>query len=281
MGCVVEVTRFDQNECHRTLAQGCAIVFRGLLKDWPAIERWGADYFQAKCPQIDVIIKFFDADGVRFEPAKMYRYLELLNEYKKGEKGGSIPYCHDIPIFLQAQQLLDDIGDFPLMALPKLYREDWWQFVQFFMSPAGAVTPLHFDTLRTNNLFFQIQGSKRFTFIPWEERNACSRRGWRWFEYNPEIQGDNKFVNISNCTIEVHQGDMLLMPAGMLHHVRTLTDSISFNIDFHTRSSAIASFKSIKEKMPRENLYYNGLSLCGLLGLIKRERFFREVPSVP
>ncbi|TNH44376.1 cupin-like domain-containing protein [Photorhabdus luminescens] len=276
MSRVVELTKFNQLEFHHALARGYAIVYRGLLQNWPAIKQWNSEYFQDKCSQIDVVIKFFDANGVRSEQAKMYRYLEILNAYKKGEMGNDIPYCHDIPIFLQAQQLLDDVGDFPLTILPKLYRNEWWKFAQFFMSPVGAITPLHFDTLRTNNLFFQIKGSKRFSFIPWEEREACARRGWRWFEYNPEIQNVGEIANINKSTVEVHQGDILIMPAGMLHHVRTLTDSISFNIDFHTRASALVSFKSIKEKMPRENLYYNWLSLCGLLGLMKRESFFEK-----
>ncbi|MCF2825926.1 MULTISPECIES: cupin-like domain-containing protein [unclassified Pseudoalteromonas] len=274
---VAEYNHLDIAQCQQQLKEGKAVVLRGLIKQWPAVNLWSPTYFKNQFPQLEVTIKYFGAQNIRTQHTTMQRYVDILKAFQAGKSGHEIPYCHDIPIFLQTQDLLQDIGTFPSTILPSFYREQWWKFVQFFMSPSGAVTPLHFDTLRTNNLFFQVAGKKRFTLVPWHQRSDCHRRGWRWFDHNPEQALDSDIIE--HRRVEIDGGDVLIMPAGMLHHVRTLTDSISFNIDYHTKATAFSALTRVIEKMPRENLYYNAVSLLGLAGFMRHDAFFKRYRS--
>ena len=279
---VKEYAKFDRSKLYKQLIVNNAVVYRGLTKSWPATKQWTPDYFKETCPEVEVTIKYFTQSEVRTENSTMLDYVNKFQRYKSNDSSvgmDNIPYCHDIPIFLQSQKLIRDVNPFPSSVLPVFYRQNWWKFVQFFMSPAGAVTPLHFDTLRTNNLFFQIKGCKKFTLIPWDERELCSRKGWRWFNYDPEKKEHSSspdYSSINTTTVEVHEGDVLVMPAGMLHHVRSLTDCVSFNIDFHTHHSVLKSFKRPKDKMPIENYYYNWLCFRGLFLKMGHEHFFSK-----
>jgi len=199
-----------------------------------------------------------------------------LSEYaaQLSDSGSSTSlYLHDVPIFLLLPELLADVGPLPTGVLPPWYGSQWWRFAQFFMGPDGAVTPLHFDTLRTYNLFFHLRGRKRFTLIPWRDWAKCGRRGWRWFDLDPDAPDFTQVAAARDITyrqVMLEPGDILIMPPGMLHHVRSYGVSISFNIDFHTACSAVTSIVRSVGRAPAPNLVYSGASLAAQLGIAPR-----------
>ncbi|MBE0361874.1 hypothetical protein PULV_a4251 [Pseudoalteromonas ulvae UL12] len=257
-----------------------AQLYKGAISNWPAVGKWSVNYFENSCPNVRVSIKYFRPGAIEIEQATMKEFANRLGLSKRNNTAVSdMPYCHDVPLFLEMKELTQDIVNFPSELLPTFYRNDWWKFAQFFVSPKGAVTPLHFDTLRTNNIFFQIKGRKRFTLISWSDRKLCERKGWRWFDIDPEdseTQQRLKNAGVNVAQVEVGAGDMFFMPAGMLHHVRSLDECISFNLDFHTKQSVARSFLGIKENMPRENIYFNWLTFKGLVLGMNRTRFFEK-----
>ena len=281
MKLLVQETVVSEEVPNKVLANNQAVLLKDGIKHWPAISKWNVDYFEKICPDIEVVIKYFENKEVRFQKSSMAEYAVQFRAYKNSEIGSkSIPYCHDIPIFLKSEALLNDIEQFPGELLPEFYREKWWYFVQFFASPAGAITPLHFDTLRTNNLFFQIKGTKRFTLIPWQQKKHCLRKGWRWFDYDPTLsENGNDNQHIEATSVEVSSGDILIMPAGMLHHVQSLDDCISFNIDYHNKVSVLKSFLYIFDNIPAENLRYNWLCLKGLFFGMSHDKFYPRYQS--
>jgi len=279
---IVERTSFDEAEFKKNFLNKQTVVYRKHIKSWPAVQKWNPEYFSAKCPDVPITAKTFVDSEVIVRNMSMKEYVELIDIFQEKNSEScdkSRPYCHDIPIFLLAKQLENDIGKFPIEILPDWYAQNWSRYVQFFMSTKGSVTPLHFDTLLTNNLFFQIKGSKRFTIIRHKDGKFCDRRGWRWFNVDPECPDFKTFpeyakANVGN--VQVNAGDMFYMPPGELHHVRSLDDCISFNIDFHTIPSAVKSFNSIIKGMPKQNIYYNYLSLKALLNIGKSEDVFES-----
>ncbi|MFT6779115.1 MAG: ribosomal protein L16 Arg81 hydroxylase [Paraglaciecola sp.] len=281
MLCVSERFDFDEIEFKDQFLDKQPIIYRNISNDWSAVRHWSPNYFKQACPDIDITVKYFKPKGVEVKHSTMSEYVDLLDANlgnSKTLKAEEVPYCHDIPIFWQAPQLIQDVETFPVNALPKFYQQNWQQFVQFFMSPAGAVTPLHFDTLRSQNLFFQIKGEKCFSLIPWKDRAKCLRRGWRWFDFDPEDKNQlalPEFSDVEIVKVNIKEGDVLYIPAGMLHHVRTLEDSISFNIDFHTKRSVVSSFLGGFENMPAENHRYNWLCARGLFTRMSQESFFK------
>jgi hypothetical protein len=279
---IEEKYHFNIEEFKEHFLNRKAVVYRKQTCDWAAAKKWGPDYFKEHCPDIPVVVKTFGLNTVNTQNMSMKEYVELMRTFQAehGNNSDKIgPYCHDIPIFLLCQKLVEDIGNFPKTVLSAWYAEQWWRYVQFFMSPKGAVTPLHFDTLMTHNLFFQIAGSKCFTLIEHKDYKYCYRRGWRWFNVdpeNPDLTQFKEYDRVRPGQVLVNAGDIIYMPPGMLHHVRSLDDCISFNIDFHNLSSVIKAFLSIPKGMPKENIYYNYVSFKALLKLGGSEELFAQ-----
>ena len=147
-------------------------------------------------------------------------------------------------------------------AQPEILR-----YAQFFMSATGSRTPLHFDTLCTHNLFFQIHGRKRFILIPPSQRRYCYMQGWRWSAVDASAPDERRhplFRQATPSVVELEPGDMLFMPSETLHEVVTLTPSISFNIDWHTPRSVLRGLLSGLRGAPRENVFYNLLVTLGV-----------------
>jgi hypothetical protein len=57
---------------------------------------------------------------------------------------------------------------------------------------------------------------------------------------------------------------MLYMPPGTLHKVTSRSQSVSFNIDWHDRTSALRGLNVVGEHMPVRNLRYNLLFALGV-----------------
>lgn len=250
-----------------------SVVVSGLTQEWRAVTEWSGGYFAELAGDLRVKVKpgYIPQGEVDF--LTLGRYAEIVEGYEAilasgGEKPAQPPaYLHDIPMLAMVPRLVDDVQPFPVDWLPRWYRSRWWRFAQFFYGPTHSLTPLHFDTLGTHNLFFQVKGTKRFIVISSEERRRCYMYGWRWSEVDPEAPDFHRHPAFSEVTPRealVGPGDVLYMPPGTLHHVRSLDESISFNIDWHTRGSAYAGMAGVTRGMPWKNFYYNAIVAFGL-----------------
>ncbi|CAL2094063.1 Cupin-like domain-containing protein [Tenacibaculum sp. 190524A02b] len=246
------------------------VVIRGLTKDWHALD-WNTEYFKSKEEGKEVSIKVGKISEGKREKMQLSTYVELLDEFEQNLKMGldaEIPgYLHDIPLFYMFPEYLPDILPFPKELLPKWYRNKWQNYIQFFMGSTGSLTPLHFDTLLTNNLFFQVVGRKKFILIEAAQKKDCYIKGWRWAKFDPQNPDYEKFPKAKNLKIKealLEPGDILYMPAGMLHQVHGLSKSISFNIDWHTKRSARKGVATLWKGAPRQNVFYNALIYAGL-----------------
>lgn len=268
---VDRVNGIGGEEFHREyVIKGRPVVIQGMMSDWPAMQ-WGLDRFRKFGPPAQLMAKKGNvADGVQ-ERVTLAGYTEALEKYELGRLAGHSDegpgYLHDVPLFRVFPELVEDVQPFPQTLFPRWYRGNWPEYVQYFMGPSGSVTPLHFDTLLTNNLFFHIAGRKQFTLIPASQRALCYTYGWRWAKFDPTDPDYNSFPLAAQATpisIVLEAGDILYMPPGTLHHVRNLTMTISFNVDWHTTRSARSGLISVFRGAPAKNGYYNLLSLLGL-----------------
>jgi len=248
------------------------VIITGLMENWKAVREWSPQYFKTAAPNLDIPVKEFgNSEGIKSSIWTMRRYVDFLEDYAKTNDykhdGNPPPYCHDIPIFSLINSIIQDVQPFPVAYLPQWYSHKWWRYIQFFLGPSRSVTPLHFDCLLTNNLFFQVVGRKKFTLLPADDSQCCYRYNWRWFMVDPEDPDYNKYPQYKKANpIEaiVNPGDVLYMPPGTLHHVRSLDMSISFNIDWHTVRSSINGVLAVFRGMPTQNVYYNFLIALGL-----------------
>jgi hypothetical protein len=118
--------------------------------------------------------------------------------------------------------------------------------------------------------------------MDFSDSKYCSRKSWRWYDIDPESPDLMKHPDNSKATpkqVEINSGDLFYMPSGTLHHVRSLDDCISFNIDFHNVHSLTRAFTAIPKGMPSINVYYNMICFLGVvLGVPAKKLFSRYKP---
>lgn len=259
------------------------LLVKGYAKRWDATRNWRLSLFKERFGETLIQTKRFLGNGqIKLESEHLDSYVEKLIAYESSRLSVNAtrerpPYWHDVPIFQIFKELEKDINFDPEL-LPKYYRRNWSQYVQFFMSSSDSVTKLHFDTLRTHNIFFQIVGTKVWTILPPQDHDKCGRTRWRWFQVDPENPDYERYPEYQQAKpqqVIVEAGDMLYIPPGTLHHVRSLDFCISFNIDFHTQKSVINSFRFANKGMPREVLFYNFLSFLGVTLKLPERVLFR------
>lgn len=246
------------------------VLIKSLTKNWSALD-WSGEYFKQNEGRVKLAVKTGDVSEGKRESMLLSNYIELLKNYEEELNQGNNPsnpgYLHDIPFFHIFPKFKKDIEPFPVHLFPKWYWHNWHNYIQFFMGATGSLTPLHFDTLGTNNLFFQVVGSKRFILVPASQKDLCYIEGWRWAKFDPSNPDYDKFPKAKNADIMeviVGPGDILFIPSGTLHQVHGLSHSISFNIDWHTAKSATKGIMTLFEGAPKKNVYYNFLAFLGL-----------------
>ena len=97
-----------------------------------------------------------------------------------------------------------------------------------WFGPAGTVTPLHHDTM--NILFCQVYGRKLVSLIspdesPWlyNELGVFSEVDFE----NPDFEVHPLYQHVDRIEVEMNPGEILFLPVGWWHHVRSLETSIS------------------------------------------------------
>ncbi|MBD2515133.1 cupin-like domain-containing protein [Nostoc sp. FACHB-973] len=262
---------------------GRPVIISGVVSNWNSFDKWSLKYFNNLSPDLKIYAKKFSNKEIEICRLTMREYIELIENYEKDAENYPLPpYCHDLPLFSLIPSLIEDVKPFPFEYLPKWYWYKWWRYCQFFLGSSNSITPLHFDCLLTNNIFFQIVGRKQFTILLPEDAKYCYRQGWRWFLVNPENPDFNKYPDYKNARpikFIVNPGEILYMPPGTLHHVRSLDMSISFNIDWHTQKSSLTALAAIKKGMPVPNLYYNWLLTMGLVFKVPPQIIFKFYKS--
>jgi Cupin-like domain len=250
------------------------VLLRGALAHLPATEKWNIDYFASLAPRLPVRLKTGTvARGVTaMVPLEEYRATVAAWEREVAAGTACTPppaYLHDVPLLRLIPGLRKDLEPFPAHMFPKFFRDRWWEFPQFFVGPSRACTPLHFDTLLTHNLFFQFEGRKRFLMVDNAYRDRCYTYNWRWSNVDPDRPDPVQqplFEGVPLMECEVGAGDLFYMPPGTLHKVTSLNASVSFNIDWHDRKSALRGLTAVRHGMPVPNLRYNLLFALGVWG---------------
>lgn len=247
------------------------VVWRGALKNCPAIADWTFDYLRRHVGDVEAPLKEWTKSGIRLTHMRVRDYLDSLERYellcRRGTDGDRPAYLHDIPLTKIFRHAEDDLAPFPRDFFSPWYRASWTKFAQMFLGPSASVTPLHFDCLLTHNLFFQVSGRKRFTLLPHDELRRCYPYNWRWCEVDAEEPDFDRFPlyrDARSVAVVVGPGDLLYMPPGTLHHVRSLDCALSFNVDWHTRDSVAKGMLAVARGMPLKNVYYNALIAFGL-----------------
>jgi hypothetical protein len=204
-------------------AKGLPFLIPGLAKRWP-LSALTPQTLRERFSNVPVRARVGDYVNTAFAPDRAMRDMSMLEYLELVESGteGLPPYLGNLE-------------------LRELNRFCYWPAYftkpgppRFWLGPAGTVTPLHADY--DDNLFVQVWGFKRIFLAPphhdeflyTREANALLFGS----PFDPEAPDFETFplarqASMIECI--VHPGDMLYVPAGWFHQVRSLTFSLSAN----------------------------------------------------
>jgi hypothetical protein len=224
----------------RTLAaQGLPFVLTGIVERWP-LSTLTAQTLRDSYGHLPVRARVGDYVNTAFAPDRamqdmsMLEYLDLVGT---GAQNWSANPAADLAPDL-APDLPPYLGNLELRALNRMCH--WPAYFdkmgppRFWLGPSGTVTPLHCDY--DDNIFAQIWGTKRIYLAPPHhgqflypsEANAILFGS----KFDPEAPDFDKFplarqASMIECI--VNPGELLYVPAGWYHQVRSLTFSLSSN----------------------------------------------------
>jgi lysine-specific demethylase 8 len=212
------------------VARSRPVVLEGLLDRWPAMQRWSIGFLKERCGDARVtvsrtrggVLACDSRSGLSQEPMRASDFLTAL------ERGDEVGY-----LMAPFEELPASVRD---DAPPPAYcAHARWRKSKLWVSAPGTVSPLHRDA--SHNLLAQIAGRKTVLLFAPEER----RRMYPYSLFSslpnfsrvdperPDLTRYPRFSQASPLTCEIGPSDVLLIPSGWWHHVRTTETSISVN----------------------------------------------------
>lgn len=204
-------------------AEGLPFLMSGVVERWP-LAALTPQTLRERFSHLQVRARVGDYINTAFAPDRAMQDMTML-EYLELVAAGT----HDLPPYL---------GNLELRELNSLCH--WPTYFdkmgppRFWLGPAGTVTPLHCDY--DDNIFAQIWGSKRIFLAPPHHDQYLYPKEANGIlfgsPFDPEAPDFEKFPLAREATmIEciVNPGDLLYVPAGWYHQVRSLTFSLSSN----------------------------------------------------
>ena len=138
-------------------------------------------------------------------------------------------YMMQVPVRQRLPELESQIS------FPPVVDEADFRALNFWLSAAGNITPLHYDS--SNNFLAQIHGRKEVTlFSPDQAALLYPLDATALHPYvsqvnylRPDLEQFPRFTEANGTRLMLEAGDVLFIPAFWWHGVRTLEMSISLN----------------------------------------------------
>jgi Cupin-like domain len=207
------------------------VVLVDQMRSWAALGRWTPDYLKARCGDAVVEVMMGRNADAEYEincerhktQMRLDQYVALVQSAGRTNDFYMVANNRSIEAG-KMRHLLDDIQLFDGILDP----ENAAASVFLWFGPAGTVTPLHHDAM--NILLAQVLGRKKVTLIPSFETHLVYNHVGVYSEVDCEAPDYNRhplFQYVSPLEIIVEPGEVLFIPVGWWHHVRSLDVSIS------------------------------------------------------
>ena len=220
------------------------LLLRQMMKDWRATKDWNFEFFRDLQSRAPVHLEQGNVmqGHTGFRKANFADFIEqLISEPEQidGQRVADKPYLSVFKIFDEFPQLSKDV-DFTLLNQFKLKHS-----TVGWLGPAGTVTGYHIDW--GDNILAQVQGRKCIHLVSPEESDKMyvSKKfdqGTAISEVDLENYDEDRFPRFAQAVhrrVILHPGEMLFIPRGWWHHVRSLDKSISVsNLAFDLRGIA-------------------------------------------
>lgn len=231
---VPRVGKLDAAGFLRRAAEGLPFLVPGLASHWP-LAAFTPQTLREQFSTVPVRARVGDYVGTAFAPDRAMQDMSMLEYLDLAADG--------------AEGLPPYLGNLELRELNRFCHWPAW-FAKpgpprFWLGPAGTVTPLHADY--DDNLFVQIWGRKRILLAPPHHDAFLYPREANALLYgspfDPEAPDFDAYPLARQAALLeliVEPGDMLYVPAGWYHQVRSLSFSLSSNRWSRTLPLALA-----------------------------------------
>ncbi len=226
-------------------ARGLPFLIDGVAGRWP-LAALTPQTLRERFSSLPVRARVGDYVNTAFAPDRAMRDMSMLDYLDLVEQGteGLPPYLGNLE--------LRELNRF--CHWPAYFRKPGPP--RFWMGPAGTVTPLHADY--DDNLFAQVWGSKRIFLAPPHHDEFLYPREANALlfgsPFDPEAPDFERFPLARQAALielVVHSGDMLYVPAGWYHQVRSLSFSLSSNRWSRGLPLALEGHPSLAALIPR------------------------------
>ncbi|HEX2084530.1 MAG TPA: cupin-like domain-containing protein [Solirubrobacteraceae bacterium] len=239
-------------------ARNRPVVLTGLMRDWPALERWTLDHLRDAYGDRTVSVQVdrrdtpvwdvFLRDHNRTMPLR--EYVDMVES--AGETNAFYMTAADRLLWQPGlRSLLDDIVVFPGFLDPAELRRN----VSVWFGPAGTVSPLHRDEV--NVFLCQVLGRKRVRLIPSKLVHRLYNRRSFFSEVDlddPDPERFPRFEGLPRLDVTIEPGEVLFIPVAWWHHVRSLDVSISVALTNFVRTNDLpiaGFFRRTRERAAR------------------------------
>jgi len=207
------------------------VILTGATDHWPARRLWSADHFRERYGDERTSVAVTDAGQLARDPSVGIRYQETdVRTAIDRVFGGGGP-SHYLIATLETTLR----GVRTEVEVPALCRDRARLRSRLWISAPGTVSPLHRDF--PDNLFAQVIGRKRFTILAPSEGRRVYEHSFRSKlprvsavdPERPDLARFPRFRGARVVTFDLEPGDLLYLPGGWWHHVRSLDASYSIN----------------------------------------------------
>ncbi|WCT75247.1 cupin-like domain-containing protein [Sphingomonas naphthae] len=208
-------------------APGRPVVIRGAMAGWPALAKWTPAYLAETVGAAEIEYQGGRSGAADFELAKdrhrqrmpFDRYMAMIA--REPGNDAYITAYNNAGNSAALAPLMADLGDLPRYLTPASGM--------MWIGPADTFTPLHFDL--TNNLLAQIVGTKRILLAPPSETGRLHNRRHVFSDVH-DLADPARLANypsakaVRHFTVDLAAGDLLYIPIGWWHQVRSLSFSV-------------------------------------------------------
>ncbi|VVN70308.1 cupin-like domain-containing protein [Pseudomonas fluorescens] len=217
---------------------GIPLIICNSITDWPLFNISKQDtlkYFEG----LQGIARKGDYADQAFSNKRKFQTVSMVDFVQSIDTPESTHTRSDLPAYLGNNILPEKLLE--LIKHPLYFEKNQYVAPRIWIGPKNTLTPLHRDDV--DNLFVQVRGSKRFILAAPHNRAALgawsttAAGGLDGCDFDPENPDYNSFPNsqqVHFLIFELEAGQILYLPEGWFHQVRSLSPSISVN--FWTKS---------------------------------------------
>eukprot|EP01064_Diplonema_japonicum_P008491 TRINITY_DN15959_c0_g1_i1.p1 TRINITY_DN15959_c0_g1~~TRINITY_DN15959_c0_g1_i1.p1 ORF type:complete len:480 (+),score=50.89 TRINITY_DN15959_c0_g1_i1:67-1506(+) len=226
--------------------------------------KWGTNFWREKCGDRPVTPSRYNREkknnwaGMEPHPngtVPLSTYVENL--------ANSDAYLHDWALPVHCPEVLEGI------TIPKYFTNDYLQLAShgskyrnewpsLFIGPKSSETGVHVDNLGSHAWLHQLQGRKKWRIVRSEQASLMYSTP---FSYNISLFDtdfeEHKMARLLNVyEVITEPGDVIFVPAGALHQVINLEDSIAITSNYIDHSCLVEGLKALDEASAVDEAVY-------------------------